>query len=216
MPEARSPVRTLLRGAVNALATLLTAPCWVPARLQAALGGGEGWFVASAQLLSLAPGRTGILLRRGFYRMCLEACADDCGIDFGTTLAHRRARIGRGVYIGGRCTIGQVIIEDDVAIGSHVNILSGRHQHHFDDPVRPILEQGGTFHQVRIGRNSWIGNGAVVMADIGDGCIVGAGSVVVKPIPVWTIAVGNPARAIRSRGPAQPHPGLSVDGVGMR
>jgi acetyltransferase-like isoleucine patch superfamily enzyme len=181
------------------VAVALTAPLWLPARLQALLTGGEGVFAGCSELIALVPGLPGVYLRRGFYRMCLDACALDCHIGFGTTLAHPQARVGRGVYVGNRCTLGRVIIEDDVALGSNVDVLSGRHQHHFGRRDVPILQQGGTFAPVRIGRNSWVGNSAVVMADVGDECVVGAGSVVVKPVPPGAVVAGNPATVRRWR-----------------
>jgi len=182
-------VRDLLVG----VAVLLTAPLWGLARLQGRLTGGEGVFATCSELLSLIPGKAGIFLRRGFYRMSLEACASDCHIGFGTILAHPQVRIARGVYIGPRCTLGQVHIAADVTIGSNVDILSGRHQHHFDSPDVPVQHQGGRFEPVRLGRNAWIGNSTVIMADIGATCVIGAGSVVVKPIPAGSVAAGNPA-----------------------
>jgi acetyltransferase-like isoleucine patch superfamily enzyme len=187
-----------------AVAVVLTAPLWLPARLQAWLTGGEGVFAGCSEVLSLFPGLPGVYLRRGFYRMCLEACALDCHIGFGTTFAHPQARVGRGVYVGNRCTLGRVDIGDHVAIGSNVDVLSGRHQHDFDRRDVPIQEQGGTFAPVRVGRNSWVGNGAVVMADVGDECVIGAGSVVVKPVPAGAVAVGNPATVKKWRD-HQPH-----------
>lgn len=191
--RARAILRPAMRAALVAVAVVLTAPLWLSARLQAWLTGGEGVFAGGSEVLSLFPGLPGVYLRRGFYRMCLESCALDCHIGFGTTFAHPRARVGRGVYVGNRCTLGRVDIGDHVAIGSNVDVLSGRHQHHFDRRDVPIQEQGGTFAPVRVGRNSWVGNGAVVMADVGDECVIGAGSVVVKPVPAGAVAVGNPA-----------------------
>lgn len=163
------------------------APLWIAALLS------YGIFAASSEFLSLIPGKLGIFVRRSFYRMTLDACGTDCHFGFGTTLARRQIWIGRGVYIGNRCTIGRVVIEDDVTIGSNADLLGGRRQHHFDRLDRPIQDQGGTFREIRIGRNSWIGNSAVVMADIGEDCVIGAGAVLVHDIPARTVAVGNPA-----------------------
>jgi acetyltransferase-like isoleucine patch superfamily enzyme len=172
---------------------------WLLAWLEATALTGDGIFKSCSELLSLVPGKPGIFLRRGFYRMSLEACASDCHIGFGTILAHPQVRIGSGVYIGHRCSLGKVTIEDDVAIGSNVDILSGRHQHGFSNVHRPIREQGGVFQAIRIGRNVWVGNSAVVMADVGDDCVIGAGSVVVRPIPSRSVAAGNPAMVKKSR-----------------
>jgi acetyltransferase-like isoleucine patch superfamily enzyme len=158
-----------------------------------AIGARDDFFLTCSQILSMVPGVVGIFLRRGFYFMCLEAFGRDCSIGFGTWLAHPQVRIGTGVYIGGRCTLGMCEIGDYVLIGSNVDILSGRHQHYSNDPTRPRRDQSGSFRAVRIGTNAWIGNSSVIMADIGDDTIIGAGSVVVKPIPPRSVAVGNPA-----------------------
>ena len=53
--------------------------------------------------------------------------------------------------------------------------------------------------QVRIGRGSWIGSAAVVMADVGRDAVVAAGAVVTRPLPDATIAGGVPARVLRHR-----------------
>jgi acetyltransferase-like isoleucine patch superfamily enzyme len=195
----RRTLRSAIRDGLVLVAVVLTAPLWLPARLEAWLTGGEMLFTTGSELLSLIPGAAGIFLRRGFYRMSLEGFATDGHIGFGTTLAHPQVRIGRNVYIGSRCTLGRVAIGDDVAIGSNVDILSGRHQHHFGRLDVPIREQGGLFQQISIGRNCWIGNSAVVMADVGADSVIGAGSVVVKPIPARSIAAGNPATVKKQR-----------------
>jgi len=69
-----------------------------------------------------------------------------------------------------------------------------------DDLTRPIREQGRGEQLVRIGAGSWIGEGAVVMADVARDAVVGAGAVVTRPIPAWAIAAGVPARVLRRRG----------------
>jgi acetyltransferase-like isoleucine patch superfamily enzyme len=197
-------LRSLIRDSLVAVAVLLTAPLWLVALLERWLTHGEGWFQGCAEFLSLVPGKPGILLRRGFYRMTLDACATDCHIGFGTLIAHPQVRIGRGVYIGARCILGQVVIADDVTIGSNVDILSGRRQHYFDRLDTAIQDQGGRFQQLHLGRNTWIGNSAVVMADIEADCVIGAGSVVVHPIPARSVAAGNPAVVKRQRDGTTP------------
>jgi acetyltransferase-like isoleucine patch superfamily enzyme len=79
-------------------------------------------------------------------------------------------------------------------------ITAGKNQHKFDFRDKLIRLQGGEFHRVRIGRDCWIGNGAIIMADVGEGSVIAAGSVVTKPIPPYSIAVGSPARVIGERG----------------
>jgi acetyltransferase-like isoleucine patch superfamily enzyme len=80
-----------------------------------------------------------------------------------------------------------------------VHILSGLRQHGFENVDSPIKEQPGEFSQVTIGEDTWIGNGAIVGADVGKNCVIGAGSVVLKPIPDFSIAAGNPARVVKHR-----------------
>jgi len=111
-------------------------------------------------------------------------------------------RIGTGAYIGtGTTLFGHQGLE----IGDHSllaqNITLTPYSHLYADPDRNIIEQGGHCKKVVIGRDVYIGMGVCVMysGDIGDGSVIGAGSVVVKPIPPYSVAVGNPARVIKKR-----------------
>jgi acetyltransferase-like isoleucine patch superfamily enzyme len=181
------------------LGVALTAPLWIPARIERRYARRDGWFAGCSELLSLAPGKPGIFLRRSFYRMTLAVCATDCHIGFGTTLAHPDAEIHPGVYLGSRCTVGSVVFERDVTVGSNVDLLSGRRQHGMARVDVSVQHQSGRFERIRIGANSWIGNSSVIMADVGEKSVIGAGAVVVRPIAAVTVAVGNPAKVIRER-----------------
>lgn len=199
-PAAGVPsLRPLVRDALVYAGAVLLAPLWLPAWVEKRLRLGEAVFTFGAELLSLAPGKPGIFLRRSFYRMTLDRCATDCHIGFGTTFAHPDAEVHPGVMVGSRCTVGRAVLERDATVGSNVDILSGRHQHHFGRTDVPIQGQGGRFRRVRVGRNTWVGNSAVVMADVGAHCVIGAGAVVVKPIPPCSVAVGNPALVTKTR-----------------
>lgn len=165
----------------------------------AAFGGSDAVFLALSQLLSLLPGKSGCYIRAAFYRHALTRCSTDLFVGFTTLFYQRNTAIGAGVYIGPQCNIGACRIGDDTLIASGVHIMSGTNQHRFEDLHTPIRDQGGEFTQISIGRDCWVGNGALVMADIGDHCVIGAGSVVTRPIPDYAIAVGNPARVVRSR-----------------
>src|SRR4051794_39779640 len=194
-----SVVRALIRDTLVFAGAVPLAPLWLPAWAARHLRLGDGWFAGCAELLSLVPGKPGIFMRRSFYRMTLDRCATDVHVGFGTVLAHPEAELHAGVYVGLRCTLGKVVLEQDVTVGSNVDILSGRRQHEFADIGRPIQDQGGRFSVVRVGRNTWVGNSAVVMTDVGPDCVIGAGSVVVKPIAAPSVAVGNPAAVVRIR-----------------
>jgi virginiamycin A acetyltransferase len=194
-----SVAKSVVRGSLVTLMTLVTAPFWLAAKLEALCSDKDDVFATCSQWLSLVPGSLGIYLRRAFYRRTIAQCAMDSSIGFGTTLAHRQTEIRSGVYIGIRCTLGAVCIEDHATIGSNVDLLSGRHQHGFGQLRVPIQQQGGRFQQIRIGSNAWVGNSSVVMADVGKEVVIGAGSVVVSPIPEASVAVGNPCVVKSSR-----------------
>ena len=156
-------------------------------------------FQGCSQLLSLIPGVPGNYLRLQFYRLTLAACGEECCIEFGTRLNQRGIEIGKRVYIGTNCCIGLCRIEDDVMFGSNVDILSGKNQHHFDRLDIPMREQGGELEKIVIGEDSWLGNSAVVMANVGRKSIVAAGAVVVNDVAEFSIVGGNPAKLIKSR-----------------
>src|ERR1019366_2203458 len=119
-------------------------------------------------------------------------------VSFGTFFAHREATVAPQVYIGSYCVLGRVTIGERTQIASGVQILSGRRQHvrNADGRISGSLE--GDFTPVLIGADCWIGAAAIVMADVGVRCTIGAGSVVSRPIPAGSVAVGSPARVIRS------------------
>lgn len=184
--------RVALRACQTALFPLIALCWWEEKR------GGERWFAASGELLSLIPGWLGSLMRKAFYRATIRACADRAYISFGVLLVWRSISVGRDVYIGPYSVIGSATIGNGVKIASRVSITSGRHQHGQD---RVADDPTPTLAPVTIGDGSWIGEGAIVMADIGERCIVGAGSVVVRPVPDGAVVVGNPARALAAVAP---------------
>ena len=160
---------------------------------------GEQAFRASSQTISLVPGFLGDYIRAEFYRLTLSHVGANIQICFGTLLSTRDATIGDHVYIGPHCVIGNVDIGADVLLGSNVHLLSGQAQHGTSDRERPIRLQPGRFQRISVGEDTWIGNGAIVMASVGRKCVIGAGSVVISAIPECSVVAGNPARVLRSR-----------------
>src|SRR5262245_53366100 len=134
--------RSMVRKLFTAAAVVFTAPLWILVRALGQIGDADGLLLGCSQLLSLVPGRAGVYVRRGFHSMALECCAGDVHIEFATWFSHCRVHIDRGVYIGGRCTIGMVDIGENALIGSNVDIPSGRRQHYFSSDDRPVASQG--------------------------------------------------------------------------
>jgi len=187
------------KSAANGMALLLVLPAVFAYRLASLVAGRARVFPAWSQLLSLLPGLVGVNLRRAFYRLTLSRCEQGACISFGTVFSHCTTAVGKKVYVGAYCSIGDANLQDDVLLSSHVSILNGCRQHGIDRLDIPIREQKGQFPRVTIGRDSWIGERAVVMADVGQHCVVGAGAVVTKPLPDYAVAVGNPAKILRYR-----------------
>lgn len=106
------------------------------------------------------------------------------------------AGIGQYVYIGGN---GGVRIGRFVMISNHTTIVSATHL--FDPTIEtPYFRQGESRVGVVIEDNAWIASNCVIMdgVAIGAGAVIGAGSVVTRSIPPKVLAVGCPARIIRS------------------
>lgn len=160
---------------------------------------GDTLFASFSQLLSLIPGKLGSYLRTGFYRFTMQKCAPEAVVSFGTLFSQKDTIIESGVYIGPQGNIGKCHIEQDCLIGSGVHILSGKNQHNFTDINTPVRDQGGTYTQISIGENTWVGNSALIMANIGKHCVVAAGSVVINDVEDFSIVAGNPAKLIKKR-----------------
>ena len=198
-PTQTSAVKALGKSALYWIATLIVLPVLVSYWIRACLLGKDRALEGSSQLLSLWPGMTGVYVRRAFLTRVLARCDRSVEVSFGTIFSQTAAVLEANVYIGPGCHLGWVHLEKDVLVAAGVHIPSGGQTHFFADPTLPIREQGGERRVVRIGEGSWIGSGAIVMADVGKGTVVAAGAVVTKPLPDYVIAGGVPAKVIRGR-----------------
>lgn len=174
------------------------ASYWVRARLL----GPDRALEGSSQAFAVLPGILGQYLRRAFLSHVLAACHPTSTIEFGVLFSQAGTRIDENVYIGPRCQIGLAHLEADVLVGAAVHIPSGSRTHGTGDLDTPIRLQGGVRTMVRVGAGAWIGSNAVIMADIGRNTVIGAGSVVTRPVPDGVIAAGVPAKVVRTREPA--------------
>ena len=138
--------------------------------------------------------------RAALLRQLLGSVGDSCTIEPSLHVDY-----GRNISVGDRCyanannvwlDVAPIRIGDDTMLGPGVQLLAATHP---TDPAARTsgLEQG---LPIRLGDAVWLGGGVIVGpgVTIGDGTVVGAGSVVVRSLPAGVIAVGNPARVLRS------------------
>jgi virginiamycin A acetyltransferase len=192
-------LKELIKSTLRGLAILAISPLLISHRLSSSIIDPDRSLESHSQLLSLFPGITGNYLRVAFYRFALEHCDPTATICFGALFSKTGARLGKHVYVGPRCMLGLVTLEDDVLLGPAVQIPSGPMTHGIDELDTPIRLQAGNKQRITIGRDTWIGAQAIVLADIGHQVVLGAASTVTKPIPPGVIAGGGPARVIRDR-----------------
>lgn len=166
------------------------------AQIQAAQADTRDWLVRYNAALRMAPAqRHALLLER------LGAVGDGSEIrppfhcDYGFNI-----RLGRGVFLNFNCVILDVVeveIGDGTQIGPAVQIYAADHPR---DPAQ--RREGWEFGRpVRIGRNVWIGGGAILLpgVSVGDDALIGAGAVVTRDVPAGATVAGNPARPVSAR-----------------
>jgi len=107
--------------------------------------------------------------------------------------------LGDRVFLNFNCVLLDIMpitIGQGTQIGPAVQIYAADHPR---DPEarRKNLENG---KPVTIGKNVWIGGGAILLpgVTVGDDAVIGAGSVVTRDVPAGAIAAGNPARVLKS------------------
>jgi acetyltransferase-like isoleucine patch superfamily enzyme len=161
---------------------------------------------------------SGVYLDHSVY---LHACPNGITIGDDTLVMHGailhvynfRGLPNAGITIGKRCIVGEqtiirgqggVEIGDDVLIAPGVQILAVNHV--VSTSRVPIMQQGLETKGITIGSGAWLGAGAVITdgVRVGSNAVVGAGAVVTRDIPDNTVAVGVPARLIRTIEDVEP------------
>ena len=109
--------------------------------------------------------------------------------------------LGRNFFANYNCKLldgGKITFGDDVLVGPDCTFVTAIHP---TDPTRRLAGYQ-RFAPITVGNNVWFGAGVTVCPGvrIGDGCVIGAGSVVVQDIPANSVAVGNPCKVIRKAG----------------
>ncbi|MGW5506822.1 sugar O-acetyltransferase [Streptomyces albogriseolus] len=115
-------------------------------------------------------------------------------VDYGSNIT-----VGARTFVNYHVTaldVAAITIGEDCQIGPNVQLLTPTHPVE-PGPRRDKLEAA---RPITIGDNVWIGGGAIVCpgVTIGDNTVIGAGAVVTKDIPANVVAVGNPARPVRT------------------
>jgi acetyltransferase-like isoleucine patch superfamily enzyme len=181
----------------NVLAMILTLPCWLTARAEAAAGSGDDFYILWAQMLAGIPGFPGILLRRAYYRRMLAHCSARSVIGYGAVFTHRGATIEDHVYVGPYALVGRAHLREGSLIGSRASLVSaGLHHHPLPDGSWGTADRN-SLQAIIIGPHAWIGEAAVVLADVLPGAMVAAGAVVSSPVGSGIMVAGNPARFVR-------------------
>ena len=127
---------------------------------------------------------------------------DECHIRSYTVIAPRSGtiKIGSNVNINPYCYLygyGNITIGDNTRIAAGCKIIAFNHS--IDNLHEPINQRGNTAKGIKIGKNVWLGADVKVLdgVEIGDNCVVGAGSVVSKTVKSDTIVAGVPAQIIK-------------------
>lgn len=158
----------------------------------------RGEITQPSLLMSRVPFSLGERARWWYYRALLDSVGQDVTVKYGAHFQYRRARIGTRVLIGHFNTLGEVEIGNDVLFGGNITVLSGLSQHAYDNPALKIRDTPAPGRrQAKIGSDVWVGSGSIIGNDIGNRCVVAAGSVVVRPVASHTLVGGNPAKSIR-------------------
>jgi virginiamycin A acetyltransferase len=191
--------RAIVKGLVDSVAMALVSPAALTCKLESALSDdAESVFAFWAQCFAVVPGPLGLFVRRAFYRWTLQACGSRLYVAFGTVFTHREVIVEDDVYIGCYALIGCARLGRGALIGSRASLLSGPALHEFnerDGRWLPSIRERR--QQIAVGAHAWIGEGAILMANVGDGAMVAAGSVVSSPVPARVVVAGNPARFVR-------------------
>lgn len=142
-----------------------------------------------AATLRIGPGCD---FRRDFY-LELHPGAKVEMADHVTFTAAAQIQISTTLAIGSRATFGQATL-----------IADGNHR--FRDHTTPVLDQGYDYRPITIGDNALILSKCTILNSIGEGSVIGANSVVTRPIPPFCLAVGAPARVVEYFGPEDQRP----------
>lgn len=141
--------------------------------------------------------------RQALLKEMFAEIGTNCYIEppFFSNWGGRNVHFGDNIYCNFNTTLvddTHIYVGDNTMFGPNVIVATAGH------PINAELRSKGYQYNapVRIGKNCWIGAGALIMpgVTIGDDVVIGAGSVVTKDIPSGVVAVGNPCKVLREVG----------------
>jgi virginiamycin A acetyltransferase len=198
-------MKNFIKSALNLISLILVLPLGLVCRLEEITlrGRSEVIFGTCTHIVAMLPGMPGAFLRRAFYALTLEECSLHCHIGFGTIFSHRTSVVKRHVYIGNYTLIGSAYIGEYSLIGSRASIISGGALHTLGDDGQWTPFSVERVVRVSVSKNVWVGEGAIIVADVGEGSMVGAGSVVTAKVKPKIFVTGNPCRFIKKMDEAE-------------
>jgi len=192
-------MKHIIKKSLNLLSQFLVLPFIILSKAEEFIfsRNSEVIFHICTHIMALLPGLPGAFLRRAFYSLTLKKCSLHCHIGFGTLFSHRATTVEDHVYIGSYSIIGSAYLGKHCLIGSRVSILSGKALHVLGEDGMWTPYSHERLSQVSLAKNVWIGEGAIIAADIAEGTMVGAGSVVTSNVRSHVIVTGNPSRFVK-------------------
>jgi acetyltransferase-like isoleucine patch superfamily enzyme len=160
--------------------------------------------LAVQELLASLPSWAWVQAMRTYYhRKVLASCGRNLRTRHGVIFRYpENIHIGNDVFVNRGALVTartRIVIGDDVLIGARVIVDSGGHE--YRDPAVPIRRQGMAASPITIGDDVWIGMQALILkgVELGRGCVVAAGAVVVESVADYAIVGGVPATVIGHR-----------------
>ena len=138
--------------------------------------------------------------RKAMLKEMFAEIGEGCYIEppFHANFGGKHVHFGKNIYANFNLTLvddTHIYVGDYTMFGPNVTVATAGH------PVLPELRKEGYQYNasITIGKNCWIGAGAIILPGItiGDNVVIGAGSIVTKDIPSNVVAVGNPCKVLR-------------------
>lgn len=154
-------------------------------------------------VLNQFPGEIGRIIRKIIYSHLFAECGEKLRIHRSFNVENPNCiHVGNRLWLNHSCELngrGNLHIGNDVWIGMNTTIITSNHI--FKDGTKKIYQQGMSNYNTKIGNDVWIGTNVTILPNvtIGNGAVIGAGSVVTRNVYDYEIVAGNPAKIIGQR-----------------